>query len=240
MFPENFARKALLVGGSYADSDGQMAVYEEYLIFLLNEEGIIGEEGNLDAITDLYYPENGFHYCEPYYDDFYFESQVQLSRSSAISELDNGFNLVLHNDHSGTHQIGAAQNAGDYIFEYDLPSFANCEQPSILWTGGCWSGHFEGADCFAERGLISSSESGFVSIIAFSREGHSYDWELYYPFIDALYPFGWVTEYDPGSGVSYIGEALRYSKNYENSYWDTIGNAHKCEQNHFGDPSMFV
>jgi len=246
-FPEDFARKALFIGGSDVCineiPDGKGAVYEEYLIYLLDEEEIIDPNGNLDSITEFYLPQDGSCFCEPFGEYYDFASQEILSRPNALDELDAGYNLIIHFDHSGTHQIGAAQQAspGEYIYEYDFQSLSNTGEPSILWTAGCWPGHFEGADCFAEAGLLTPEETGLVAVIANARSGVWHDWMVYYPFVDALYPFGWVTEPSPTPvcGVSYIGEAYRYSMNFEHEFWGQT-NYRKSIQNLFGDPTMFV
>ncbi len=247
-FPGNFARKALFIGGSsgYA-AEGFGAAYLDYLKSLLNDAGISGPGGsNLDAITELYYPQSGTANNSWSFlpDDYFFSSdEEELCRSTAISELNAGYNLIVHMDHSGTHLIGTASRAipGEFMYEYDFQSLTNTGRPSILWTGGCWPGHFEGADCFAEAGLLASDETGLVAAIANARSGYWADWRVYYPFMDALYPFGWIDE--PGIsnvyGVSNLGEAVRYSKNYEYSLF-SMPNSHRSFQHLFGDPTMFV
>ncbi|NOQ23625.1 MAG: hypothetical protein GQ565_13390 [Candidatus Aegiribacteria sp.] len=243
-FPTDFARKALFIGGSaYSSLEGWGPVYEEYLKGLLDDANISGPGENLDEITELYFPQNGSHSCSPFGGNYRFNSQEPLERATALAELDAGYNLIIHMDHSGTHEIGVAQKAtpAEYIYEYDFQSLSNTGEPSILWTAGCWPGHFEGADCFAEAGLLTSNETGLVAVIANARSGVWNDWKIYYPFVDALYPFGWVTEIPPThvGGVSYIGEAYRYSMNFEHDDWGQP-NHHKSMQNLFGDPVMFV
>ena len=260
VFPEDFARKMLFIGGSsgyHGAEDGWGAAYLDYINGLLEDAGISGPGSNLDAITEIYYPQSGIacngYDCELLPEDYYFESQEILSRPNALAELDAGYNLIVHMDHSGTHLIGAPSESGEFIYEYDFQSLCNTGEPSILWTAGCWPGHFEGADCFAEAGLLTSDETGLVAVIANSRSGYWGDWRLYYPFIDALYPFGWID--DPISGppfpidrtASDIGEAYRYSKNFENSDYlyglpsnPEESNNHWSMQHLFGDPTMFV
>lgn len=249
VFPNDFARKALFIGGSnrYISQipDGYGAVCEEYLKEQLENAGISGPGGdNLDEITELYFPQSGTSsYCPPAGEDYPFSSFEKLSRTSALNAFDRGYNLIIHMDHSGTDRIGAASNDSpqQVIHDFDFEIFTNIDEPSILWTAGCWPGHFEGADCFAEAGLLTSGETGLVAVIANARSGSWSDWKIYYPFIDALYPFGWI-DYPPepvDRTVSYIGEAYRYSMNYENDSYSRP-NYHKSFQNLFGDPTMFV
>lgn len=248
-FPEDYARCALFIGGSSSGTNGLGAVYEEYLNYLLVDEGIAGTGGsNLDSIDELYYPGRGYDYCEPYGGDYYFESQNELSRQSAINEINSGYNIIIHMDHSGTHKIGSAQQAGQHVYEYDFETLLNNFMPSILWTGGCWPGHYQGAECFIEAGLLTSSTSGLVAAIANPRSGAWGDWKLYYPFMDALYQFGWIDDspsgppYPISSQSSTIGEAYRYSMNFENNIWgyNDNKNYHRSMQHLFGDPSLFV
>ncbi|MCK4505631.1 MAG: hypothetical protein KAW14_08450 [Candidatus Aegiribacteria sp.] len=246
VFPNNFAREMLFIGGSHVGTDGKGAVCEEYLKEQLENADISGPAGdNLDVITELYYPQSGTSsYCNPAGDNYFFSSHERLSRTSALDELDQGYNLIIHADHSGIDRIGAAREDApqQFIHDFDFEIFSNFAEPSILWTLGCWPGHFEGADCFAEAGLLTSGETGLVAMIAFARNGWLGDWLIYYSFIDALYPFGWI-DYPPepvDRTVSYIGEAYRYSMNFENSSYPYNFNKHKSTQNLFGDPAMFV
>jgi len=248
VFPKNFARKMLFIGGSYKDIDGYGAAYEEFLKEQLENMGISGPAGNnLDEITELFFPQIGYYTPSgssplPEPDPYHFESDDPLNRNNALSELNSGYNLIIHMDHSGTHEIGAAQQAGEYLYEFDFQSLSNTGEPSILWTAGCWPGHFEGADCYAEAGLLTSDETGLVAVIANARNGFWEDWKIYYPFIDALYPFGWITNFINLQPVSYIGEAYRYSMNFENDIYMPMvpNNYHRCKQHLFGDPTMYV
>ena len=246
IFPHDFARKMLFIGGSSVGTNGKGAVCEEYLKEQLENAGISGPGGdNLDEITELYYPQSGTP--NPSWpllpDNYSFYSAEKLSRNSALDELDQGYNLIIHMDHARTDRIGAASTDSpqQFIHDFDFEIFANSAEPSILWTASCWPGHFEGADCYAEAGLLTSGETGLVAVIANARFGKWLDWMIYYPFIDALYPFGWI-DYPPepvDRTVSYIGEAYRYSMNYENDSYSRP-NDHKSSQNLFGDPAMFV
>jgi hypothetical protein len=246
VFPHDFARKMIFIGGSSGGTDGRGAAYEEYLKEQLENDSISGPQGdNLDEITELYYPQSGTAPDNwPLLPDNYtFSSREKLSRTSAIDELDQGYNLIIHMDHARTDRIGAASTDSpqQFIHDFDFEIFSNYAEPSILWTASCWPGHFEGADCFAEAGLLTSGETGLVAVIANARPGRWEDWMIYYPFIDALYPFGWI-DYPPepvDRTVSYIGEAYRYSMNYENDSYSRP-NYNKIKQNLFSDPAMFV
>ena len=216
-FPENYARKMLLLGGIGANR-------LEALKDFLEEAGAI--PGNLVYPTELYYP-------------------GLLNRQAALEAFNEGHQIIIHSDHCGTHAISVPRDYDEgpsqYIYEYDFDTITNTGKPSIFFTIGCWPGHFENADCFAEAGLLTSTNTGFVAAIANARSGWSGDWEVYYSLINALYPFGWLGHPEPQypvPPVCYLGEAYRYSMNH--AFAPENNNNRLSYMNLLGDPSMYV
>jgi hypothetical protein len=221
-FPSNFARKVLFIGGSSSGENGDGAEDLDELVGDLEGSGASGPSGTyLDAIKELYHPPSGHTW-----------SGDSLCRDNALTELDSGYNIVIHADHSGTHQIGAAQTdlPGQYIYEFDIANITNDDEPSILWTLGCWPGHYEGAECFVEFGLLSSDEEGLVAAIAFARSGWWGDEKVHDAFCDGLYAFDAVD-----NPLCYLGEVYRHSMNATDQQ-----TYHLSVQHLFGDPTMFV
>ncbi len=221
-FPADFARKILLIGSDTAYGDGVTGLIEQVL--QLSESGAIPEF--LDYPTELYYP-----HTLPGGD---------LSRNSALAEFNLGYNLIIHADHSGVHEIGTAGLGAlnEAMSDYDFVTMTNYGEPSILWTLGCDPGWFDGADCFAEAGLLAAPNSGLVAVIANSRYGVFGQYKTHYAFCDALFSTGWIAEQQQLQSLhwplSYIGEAHRCSKNN-----DDLTNIN-LRMNLFGSPLMYV
>ncbi|MEA3265894.1 MAG: C25 family cysteine peptidase, partial [Candidatus Fermentibacteria bacterium] len=215
-FPADFARKMLLMG-SIGGADDMIELVNQ-----LNLSGVIPEY--LNYPTELYYPHE--------------LPGGNLSRNTALAEFDQGYNLIIHADHSGVHEIGTAGSGalGEAMYDYDFGTMTNINEPSILWTYGCDPGWFDGADCFAEAGLLTAYNSGLVAVIANSRYGLWSQEVTFYSFCDALFNTGWIpwinnmTLHWP---LSYLGEAHRCSKNND-------GTSFNMRLNLFGSPLMYV
>ncbi len=218
-FPEDFARKLLLMSSNILDGNGADDMME--LMAQLHESSAIPEY--MDEPTELYYPHS--------------LPAGDLCRSAALDEIDQGYNLIIHADHSEIHKLATAgKNAlGQYIWDSDFATMSNFNEPSILWTLGCDPGHFDGANCFAEAGLLTSDSTGLVAAIANARIGIFGQKTTYYAFCDALFNTGWINQYGYQFNhwpLSYLGEANRCSKNYS-----SISFLH---MNLLGSPLMYV
>ena len=216
-FPEDYARKLLLLGSSTVSGDVDMIE----LVNQLNRSGAISEY--LDSPSELYYPHS--------------HPQGDLDRNNTLAEFDNGYNLIIHQDHSGVHEIGTAAKYAleEVMWGSDFTTMGNTNEPSILWTLGCDPGWFDGADCFSEAGLLTSNNTGLVAVISNSRYGISSQNDTYYAFCDALFNTGWIN-FGPTSSsawpLSYLGEAHRCSKNYDDISFLRL--------NLLGSPLMYV
>ena len=240
--PASFARSALFIGDSDNGSaqDGKGAYRLEQINQSLISAGVSSETGSsgqyLEPITELYWPASGTS-------GSYTWSGSELTRASALSNLEDGHNLIFHSAHSNTHLLGAQSAAGlanrQYITEGDIQELDNANTPGILFTTGCWPGHFQTAECIVERGLLSSDDSGLIAGIASSVKSQWNDPELYMThFANALYEY---TSYSSENSTVRIGP-YRY---LGESYMHMINNAESpgfSERfiNLFGDPSMFI
>ena len=215
-FPAGFARKLLLLGVN--DSAGAGADHMMWLNALLNESSAIPEY--LDEPTELYFPHS--------------LPGGDLCRSTALNEFDQGYNLIIHADHSEIHKLATAgkNTLGQYMWDSDFATMSNFEEPSILWTLGCDPGHFDGAYCFAEAGLLTSSSSGLVAIIANARYGLFNQNVTYYALCDALFNTGYIGIHSEHWPLSYLGEAHRCSKNNDGISF--------LQLNLLGSPLMYV
>lgn len=200
-FPEDFARKILLMASNESNGSGAMDMME--LKAMLDSSSAIPTY--LDEPTELYYPHS--------------LPGGDLCRVNALKEFDAGYNIIIHADHSEPHKLATAgKNAlGQYMWDSDFATMSNRGEPSILWTLGCSPGHFDGIDCFAEAGLMTSPATGLVSAIANARFGFFSQKITYLAFCDALFNTGYCSKQygvaPPDWPLSYLGEAHRASKN---------------------------
>ena len=200
-FPEGFARKLLLIGSN--DTAGAGADDMIWLNALLTESTAVPLY--LDEPTELYFPHS--------------LPAGNLCRNTALNEFDQGYSLIIHADHSEVHKLATAgkNTLGQYMWDSDFTTMQNFEEPSILWTLGCDIGHFDGAFCFAEAGLLTSSSSGLVAMISNARYGLFNQNVTYYAFCDALFNTGYIADqhriHPSDWPLSYLGEAHRCSKN---------------------------
>ncbi len=217
VFPSDFARKILLLGSTFC-VEGITVQVEQ----LLESEAV---PEYLDNPIALYY------HSEPPHGD--------LTRNTALAEFDQGYNLIIHADHSGVHEIGTAGFGAlnEVMCDYDFATMTNYGEPSILWTLGCDPGWFDGADCFAEAGLLTAPNSGLVAVIANSRFGVAGQCNTHYAFCDALFNTGWITWINSmilNWPLSYLGEAHRCSKNNDDITHRNL------RLNLLGSPLMYV
>ncbi len=200
-FPEGYGRSLLLMGSN--DVCGSAADDMMELRALLDSSSAVPTF--LDEPTELYFPHS--------------LPAGDLCRINALLEFDRGYNLILHADHSETHKLATAgkNTLGQYMWDSDFATMENDGRPSILWTLGCGSGHFDGADCFVEAGLTTHTGTGLVAAIANARYGLFNQSQTYFVFCDALFNTGYCRRHHgihpQDWPLSYLGEAHRISKN---------------------------
>jgi hypothetical protein len=218
--PKDFARKLLLI--SVNDVAGNGADDMIYLTTQLENSAAIPEY--LDEPTALYFP--------------YSLPGGNLCRSTALNEFNQGYNLIIHADHAEIHKLATAGKStlGQFMWDSDFATMTNFNEPSILWTLGCSPGHFDGAKCFAECGLLTSPSSGLAAVISNSRYGLFNQYVTYYAFCDALFNTGYIADQHGCQSLqwplNYIGEAHRCSKNNDGIQF--------LQLNLLGSPLMYV
>ena len=219
-FPENFARQMLLLGSNNPAGNGandMMALVEQ-----LEQSSSIPEY--LDPPSTLYFPHS--------------LPGGNLNRINSLEKFNQGYNLIFHADHSEIHKLATAGNGtlGEFLWDSDFSGMFNTSQPSILWTLGCDTGHFDGAYCYAEAAMMTSSTTGMVAVIANARGGLHVQKLTAYSFIDALYNTGYLQEGSTSKPIhwplTYLGEVYRCSKNTTNLSFEFL--------NLLGSPLMYV
>ncbi|MHA2022894.1 MAG: C25 family cysteine peptidase, partial [Candidatus Thorarchaeota archaeon] len=200
-YPGDFARKVLLIGSNNPSGTGADDMID--LVTQLMKSVAIPEY--LDNPTELYYPHS--------------LPGEGLCRNTAVNQFDQGYGLIIHADHSEIHKLATAGKGtlGQYMWDSDFSTMENTSRPSILWTLGCDTGHFDGAFSFSEAGLLTSRNTGMVAVIANSRGGLHSQKITAYALFDALFNTGWIGDQFAFQSLhwplSYLGEANRSSKN---------------------------
>ena len=211
--PGNYARRILLLGSNNPAGSGadDMALLAEML-----QNSAVPKY--LDDPVELYYPHD--------------LPAGDLNRNNALDEFDEGYNLIFHAGHSEIHKLGTAGNGtlGQFIWDSDFATMENTGKPCILWTLGCDAGHFDGAYCFSEAGMLTSSDTGLLAVISNPRGGMHNQKTTAYFFCDALFNTGYVAQQFQRQALnwplSFLGEAFRTSKNlsgYSFIYQNLLG-----------------
>ena len=171
VFPENFARKLLVIGSNNPAGTGASDMIS--LVSQLESSQAVPE--HLDPPETLFFPHS--------------LPGGDLCRNTALAEFDQGYNVIFHADHSEIHKLATARNGtlGQYMWDSDFSTMNNFNEPSILWTLGCETGHFGGACCYSEAGLLTSPSSGLIASISNARGGVHAQKVSAYAFADALY-----------------------------------------------------
>ena len=214
-----FARKMLLMGSNNPQGSGAddlMALTEMLSGYSIPQF--------LDEPTELYYPHS--------------LPAGDLDRNSALQAMDDGYAMVIHADHSEMHKLGTAGKGtlNQFLWDSDFATMANAGEPSVLWTLGCDAGHFDGAACFAESGMLTSPETGLLAAIANPRGGLHDQIGSAYVLCDALFATGYTAEMFGSQSLhwplSFLGEAFRVSKNRSGFSYMFL--------NHLGPPLLHV
>ncbi|MCD4689996.1 hypothetical protein K8S17_00895 [bacterium] len=95
-----------------------------------------------------------------------YESDGALSRGSAMSALESGYGIVVHEGHAS---IGAASVGAGALIAADLDALTNGERGGLWYSVGCWSAAID-YDTFGEHWL-TNGEGGGVAYVGNSRYG---------------------------------------------------------------------
>jgi len=167
------------------------------------------------------------------YDD---HDNHDLSPASAIAAMNDGYNIINHNDHANWNVLRMGSLGG--IVNQDMDTLSNLHRWSIFYSGGCISAAFDFSDCIAEH-FINNSQGGGVGYIGNSRYGFGtpgdpgggpsdqYDFEFFASLFTGHYNLG-VANAESKSRLVPISQTDRYMR------WC------QYELNLLGDPEMPV
>ena len=135
-------------------------------------------------------------------------------RTAFITALNNGQNLVNHNDHCNDWVMGTGHlNHGWNIDGYDVDALTNDNQMSNIYSLGCWSNAMDdpnGYDCVAEHFVVDNPLKAGVSFTGNTRSGWFY---IGYPYSLScqLDQYWWEGLFN--YNYYRLGEILAYTKN---------------------------
>ena len=146
----------------------------------------------------------------------------ELTRTTALYEINARYGLINHQDHSSEYCIGAgSKTGGGTINRSDMDSLVNGPFYSILWTLGCSPGAFD-YDCALEH-FVRSPGGGGPAAVGNSRTGYWSQNSQDRAFMEAVYQLGMN-----------LGQAHSATKTAGFSLY------HRYIQNILGDPELPV
>jgi|GEM_PF-2776457 hypothetical protein len=176
-------------------------------------------DGSGQLMTDMLVSMNGMdkysheRLFSPISDNFNYppsySGDMQLNRSSFISEISKGYHFINHIDHSSEYYLGTGNletkteyNSQDTIFLSNSDSVY-----SIMFSMGCFANGFDRES--ASDGLLLSMRSSIINFVGFTRTGWTSS--------QALMNRYWAMMAD--SGTNYTGEAFRFAMIENNLYF---------------------
>jgi hypothetical protein len=166
-----------------------------------------------------------------------YDSDSGDHESTAIDAFNNGQNVSIHMDHSGTGAIGIGWVNHRWLLESsELSDFSNYGTSAIMYTGGCHPGDYEVSDCFGEYWVFKHPDKVGIGFIG--NAGYGWYQRGCCSCLSGQYMVAFAKSlFDEGH--HHLGDALNDHKN------DTPpGSGHMeyvfYELNLLGDPEMPV
>jgi hypothetical protein len=105
-----------------------------------------------------------------------YDSDSGNHETKAVTAYNDGQNISIHMDHSGSDGIGMGWvNHGGFLENSELSGFTNYDKTVFMYTGGCHPGDFEVSDCFGEYWVVK--HAGRVGTAFIGNAG--YGWYQY-------------------------------------------------------------
>jgi hypothetical protein len=101
-----------------------------------------------------------------------YDSEPTNHKTEFINALNDGQNLVNHNDHSNTNVMGTGDlNHNSYMSISDVNALTNNNRLSIIFSVGCHPNEMDADDCIAEHFVIYNDNQGAVAFNGNTRSG---------------------------------------------------------------------
>jgi len=164
-----------------------------------------------------------------------YDSDGGNHRTDVIAALNAGQHLVNHADHSSSTSMGTGDfNHGWAIYNWDVDSLVNNNQPSIIVSTGCHPNEMDYNDCIAEHFVIYNPSQAGIAFTGNTRSGWYYAGNPY-SLSNALDEEWWNGLFTREAYI--LGETIVDSKHH----FSNGGNIQKqCEWtfNLLGEPAM--
>ncbi len=118
--------------------------------------------------------------AKEYIDDNYFNEQWAIGKvydshggdheDNSIDELDSGYNLINHIDHSDTSEMGLGSQHDWYLSQIQVNNLTNATERGILYSLGCFACNYEHYECIAET-WAKADDGGGIAFVGNSSYG---------------------------------------------------------------------
>jgi len=137
-----------------------------------------------------------------------YQTSGNLSTSSAVAAMNNGYNIVNHNGHANTTVLSIGNGA---LYRSHFDGLTNAPRYGLFYSMGCWSAAID-KDCIAEH-WNNSPNGGGIAYVGNSR-------------------YGWGSPGNPGSGTGDVFDREFFSKLF-NEGLERVGVAHAAHKDAF-------
>jgi len=178
--PADHSERVLMLGGSSG----------YYELFPEDGQGAVNKE----AIGADFVPPNilAYYLCGPESGSSWYgtwDCDGELNRQTAISQFNDGYLFVNHQDHSNEYEIGTGTvTGGGTMNRSDMDDLSNGPLYSVLFTLGCSAGAFD-YDCSLEH-FVRNPHGGGPMAIGNSRTGYWDQNAQDRVLVSALYVYG--------------------------------------------------
>jgi len=136
-----------------------------------------------------------------------YQTSGNLSRSSAISAMNDGYSIINHNGHAHYSVLSIGSSS---LYRSDFDNLTNGDRQGVFYSMGCWSAALD-YDCIAEHWV--NSQGGGVAYIGNSR-------------------YGWGSPGAPGYGTGDVFDREFFHQLFNEGH-DVIGVTHALHKDAF-------
>jgi len=177
---------------------------------------------------DIYYIPQRFAVTKVY------DTDGTNHRDAFLAALNDGQNLVNHNDHANYYVMGTGdRNHGLYISYNDVRYLTNYHKYCNIWSVGCHANRMDVEDAISEHFILDTDTTGAISFTGNTRSGWFYVGDPL-SLSSQLDLYSWAAMFD--QNIYRLGEILAYSKSIANT--DQTWPYSEWTYNLLGEPEM--
>ena len=137
-----------------------------------------------------------------------YQTSGNLSSSTAVAEMNKGYNIVNHNGHANTTVLSIGSSS---LYRSHFDNLTNAPRFGLFYSMGCWSAAID-YDCIAEH-WVNSPNGGGAAYIGNSR-------------------YGWGSPGNPGGGTGDLFDREFFGKLFVDGLYQA-GAAHAAHKDEF-------